>query len=242
MAEPIRIFIGYDPREAIAYHVCQQSILEHASEPMRLAFTPICGERRDGSNDFIYARFLVPYYCGFRGDAIFIDGDMIVRSDIADLLGEPMFYEGVRVVKHDYRTKHPRKYLGYSNEDYPRKNWSSVIVWNCGFFPNRRLRPEYVASQPGSYLHRFAWLKDEQIGELDEGWNKLVLEQTLEEEDKLRHFTIGTPCFPEYAHCEGASEWWDTYGRLQAPLGHESPRRMAVLRGADAAVDRIEAA
>ena len=217
--DPVRIFIGYDPREAIAYHVCQQSIIEHAAEPDRLQFTPVSGLRRDGSNDFIYARFLIPYWCNFVGDAIFIDGDMIVRSDIGELIETPLFYEGARVVKHDYRTKHPVKYLGNKNEDYPRKNWSSVIVWNCGFFPNRRLTPEFIAGQTGSYLHRFSWLKDEQIGELGSTWNKLVLEQELSEDDKLRHFTVGAPCFADYADCEGAEEWWTTYVRLQAPLG-----------------------
>lgn len=216
--EPLRIFIGLDPREAVAYHVCQHSIIEHCLEPERLQFTPVTGERRDGSNDFIYARFLVPYWCGFKGKALFIDGDMIVRHDVAELFAEPMLYQGVRVVKHDYRTKHPVKYLGNPNHNYPRKNWSSVVVWNCGFMPNRVLTPDFVAKSAGSFLHRFSWLADSQIGELPEAWNKLVLEQVLEDDDKLRHFTIGTPCFADYADCDGAEEWHQTYARMVAPM------------------------
>lgn len=214
----LRVFIGYDPREAVAYHTCVQSIIETAREPAKLAFTPVTGPRRDGSNDFIYARFLVPYLCGYSGKAVFVDGDMIVRAPIEDLFDLIRLDCGVTVVKHDYRTKHPVKYLGNKNDDYPRKNWSSVIGWNCGFFPNRVLTPEYVAGSTGAQLHRFAWLSDQQIGDLPEAWNKLVLEQVLEESDKLRHFTIGTPCFSEYADCEGAEEWYASYRRMIAPM------------------------
>ena len=218
MTQRLRIFVGYDSREAAAYHVCCQSIIEHCSDPTALEFTPVTGERRDGSNSFIYARFLVPYLCGYRGKALFIDGDMIVRSDIAELLAMDTSYVGCRVVKHDYKTKHPVKYLGAANEDYPRKNWSSVILWNCGYFPNKRLTPEFVADKPGSYLHRFQWLKDEAIGELPQAWNRLVLEQPIQPDDKLLHYTIGTPCFAEYADCDGADEWHATRQRAMAPM------------------------
>lgn len=218
MLDPIRCFIGFDPREAVAYHTCVQSIIDAAADPMRLQFTPVTGPMRDGSNAFIYARFDVPRRCGFTGRAIFLDGDMIVRRDIAELWNLDLSYVGCRVVKHDYKTKHPVKYLGNKNEDYPRKNWSSVMLWNCGFFPNKILTPEFVARKPGSFLHRFSWLADEQIGSLPDEWNKLVLEQPLSEDDALRHFTIGTPCFSEYADCEGAEDWHRTYARAIAPL------------------------
>jgi hypothetical protein len=170
---------------------------------------------RDGSNTFTYARFLVPWRCGFRGRAIFLDGDMIVRADIAELAAMDTSYVGVRVVQHDYKTKHPVKYLGNKNEDYPRKNWSSVILWNCGFFPNHRLTPEFVAQKPGSYLHRFSWLSDPQIGALPSEWNRLVLEEPMTSADKLRHYTIGTPCFDEYSASD--REWWKVYERTIAP-------------------------
>jgi hypothetical protein len=213
VTEEIRVFVGFDPREAVAYHVCCQSIIENTKA--HVSFTPIRGERRDGSNDFVYARFLVPYLCGFRGRAVFLDGDMIVRSDIAELASMDTSYVGARVVQHDYKTKHPVKYLGNKNEDYPRKNWSSVILWNCSFFPNRRLSPEFVAKQPGSYLHRFAWLSDQQIGALPSEWNRLVLEEPMTSGDKLRHYTIGTPCFDEYSASD--PEWWRVYDRMKAP-------------------------
>ena len=215
--DEIRVFIGFDPREAIAYYVCQQSILEHTKA--KISFHPMYGDMRDGSNTFIYERFLVPYRCRFQGTAIFLDGDMLVRGDIAELAEQaPSGHAGVAVVKHDYKTKFPTKYLGYRNVDYPRKNWSSVVVWNCGYYPNRILTPDFVAQATGSYLHRFEWLRDDQILPLPEKWNRLVMEQPVKADDKLLHFTIGTPCFSEYGACEGAEEWHATYQRAIAPL------------------------
>lgn len=211
----IDVFIGFDPREAIAYHVCCQSILEHTKED--IAFHPVRGERRDGSNDFTYGRFEIPHRMSFRGRAIWLDGDMIVRSDIAELAAMDLSYVGARVVQHDYKTKFPVKYLGAKNEDYPRKNWSSVILWNCGFFPNRRLTPDFVSRSSGSFLHRFSWLSDQQIGALPSQWNRLVLEQDIKPDDKVLHYTIGTPCFPEYTHKAGGSEWTKYYAKANAP-------------------------
>jgi lipopolysaccharide biosynthesis glycosyltransferase len=214
--DTLRIFLGFDPREAAAFYVCQQSILEHTKA--QVSFHPVRGDIRDGSNTFTYERFMVPYRCGFRGIAIFLDGDMLVRSDIAELANLAMSDKGCCVVKHDYKTKHPVKYLGYPNQDYPKKNQSSVVVWNCGFFPNRQLTPEFIAKHDGAFLHRFSWLRDDQIGELPMSWNRLVLEQDIQPDDKLRHFTIGTPCFAEYADCDGADEWFATLNRAMEPM------------------------
>lgn len=215
MPDVLRVFVGYDPREAAAYHTCCQSILENTDA--HVSFHPVRGDRRDGSNDFIYSRFLVPWLCSFSGRAVFVDGDMVVRGDIAELFDYQLSYCGVRVVKHDYKTKFPVKYLGNKNEDYPRKNWSSVILWNCAFSPNRKLTPEFIAHKTGNYLHRFLWLADDQIGELPAEWNRLVLEQPVQEFDKLLHYTIGTPCFQEYADCDAAEEWHAAYRRATAP-------------------------
>lgn len=212
---PFPIFIGYDKREAVAYHVACQTILEQASIPV--AFTPLSGEQRDGSNAFIYARFLVPDMCGFQGSALFLDSDILVRGDIADLIAEQRLDVGVQVVKHDYKTKYPVKYLGNPNHDYPRKNWSSVMLWNCGYYPNRQLTPAYVRGSTGSHLHRFGWLQDQQIGGLSDKWNRLVLEQDIKPTDRLLHYTIGTPCFDDYAKQDGAAEWYAAKERAMYP-------------------------
>jgi lipopolysaccharide biosynthesis glycosyltransferase len=143
----------------------------------------------------------------YTGWAIFIDGDMIVRGDIAELWNQRDDYKDVMVVKHDYKTRMPVKYLGAKNEDYPRKNWSSVILWNCASFPNRRLTPEFVQHSTGSELHRFSWLEDARIGELPREWNWLPDEYGPNPDAKLLHYTLGTPCFHEFADTPQGSEW-----------------------------------
>ena len=210
---PIPVFVGYDPREAIAYHTCVNSIIRHASQPVAIIpialnlFQDYKETHTDGSNHFIYTRFLVPHLMGFKGWAIFIDGDMIVRGDIVELWNLREVDKDVMVVKHDYQTCMPVKYLGAKNEDYPRKNWSSVILWNCNSFPNRQLTPEFVQKSSGSFLHRFSWLDDDRIGELPPEWNWLPDEYGANTEAKLLHYTLGTPCFQEFADTPQGNEW-----------------------------------
>lgn len=212
--KPIPIFVGYDPREAIAYHTCVNSIVRNSSKPVAIVpvalnlFRDYAETHTDGSNHFIYTRFLVPHLMDYTGHAIFIDGDMIVRGDIAELWNLRDVYKDVQVVKHDYKTKMPVKYLGAKNEDYPRKNWSSVILWNCNSFPNRRLTPEFVQRSTGSELHRFSWIEDARIGSLPPEWNWLDIEYEPNADAKLVHYTLGTPCFDEFANKGSFSNEW----------------------------------
>lgn len=209
----IPVYIGYDPREAIAFHTCANSIIRNSSRPVAIIpvalnlFKDYSETHTDGSNHFIYTRFLVPHLQEYTGWAIFIDGDMIVRGDIAELWDQRNDYKDVMVVQHDYKTRMPVKYLGAKNEDYPRKNWSSVILWNCSSFPNRKLTPDFVQKSTGSELHRFSWLEDERIGELPKEWNWLPDEYGPNPDAKLLHYTLGTPCFHEFANTPQGDEW-----------------------------------
>jgi len=213
--ETIPIFIGYDPREAVAYHTCVNSIIRHATVPVSfhpLALNLLGGyeeKHSDGSNNFIYSRFLVPYLNGYTGHAIYIDGDMVVKDDIKELwnLKDSLPEFDVAVVKHDYKTKMKEKYLGTKNEDYPRKNWSSVILWNCATPPNKKVTPEFIENSTGAQLHRFTWLDDERIAELPREWNWLPDEYGINPDAKLLHYTLGAPCFHEFADTNMANEW-----------------------------------
>lgn len=209
----IPVFIGYDPREAIAYHVCTNSIIRHSSQPVSL--NPLAlnllrdykETHTDGSNHFIYSRFLVPHLMNYQGWAIFIDGDMILKEDINQLWNLRDETKAVMVVKHDYKTRMPVKYLGAKNEDYPRKNWSSVILWNCAHASNRQLTPDLVETSTGAYLHRFTWLDNTEVGELAPEWNWLPDEYGANKDAKLLHYTLGTPCFQEFADTPQGDEW-----------------------------------
>ena len=223
----LKIFVGFDSKvEPVAYHAFCQSVIEHSSIPV--SFTPLAlsmlkgyeEKHVDGSNAFIYSRFLVPSLCDYKGTAVFCDGDMICTGDVAELLKYPEQEpeKAVWVVKHDYQTKHPIKYLGSKNEDYPRKNWSSVILWNCHHWQNKKLTPELVMESTGSYLHRFSWLEDRFIGDLPVEWNWLETEYVYNKDAKLIHHTLGTPCFKDYQYSPYSREWWNTYQRMIYPL------------------------
>lgn len=210
----IPIFIGYDPREAIAYHVCSNSIIRHSSQPV--AISPLAlnilkdydETHTDGSNHFIYSRFLVPHLMNYKGWAIFMDGDMLLRDDITKLWELRDESKAVQVVKHQYRTRLTEKYLGAKNEDYPRKNWSSVILWNCGHPGNAKVTPEFIQSATGAQVHRFTWLTDDLVGELPKEWNWLDIEYDHTPDAKLVHYTLGTPCFHEFSNQGSFSNEW----------------------------------
>ena len=216
----IRLVVGFDQREAVAYHVFCQSVLERTSQPV--SFLPLVTgsipsyseKHEDGSNAFIYTRFLTPYLMGYEGWAVFADGDMVCNDDIAKLwsLRDPQ--KAIQVVKHNYRTKAAVKYLGNRNEDYPRKNWSSLVLWNCGHPKNKCLTPQFVSEQTGAFLHRFQWLEDNFIGEIPKTWNWLAIEYEPNTEASLIHYTLGTPCFPEYRETDQSMLWHATYNKL----------------------------
>ena len=219
MDNTISIVVGFDQRESIAYHVFCQSVLERASSPIR--FIPLSDNlvkkyketHLDGSNQFIYSRFLTPYLSEYKGWAIFADGDMVCQADITDLWNLRDESKAVQVVKHDYKTKAQIKYLGNKNENYPRKNWSSLILWNCEHPANKLLTPDFIQSQPGSFLHRFSWLSNELIGELPMEWNWLAIEYPENPEAKIIHYTLGTPCFKDYSKESMSDIWYQIYGR-----------------------------
>jgi len=223
--EIIRVVVGFDQREAIAYHTFCQSVLEKASLPVQflpLAVNSLAGYKEthtDGSNRFIYSRFLTPYLCGFQGWAIFADGDMVCQTDIKELWDLRDSSKAVQVVKHDYQTKSSLKYLGNKNENYPRKNWSSLILWNCSHNAHRVLTPEFIQQQTGSFLHRFRWLKDEQIGSLPIEWNWLAIEYDDNPHAKLIHYTLGTPCFKDYSNTDMADAWHAAHARTNDGMG-----------------------
>jgi lipopolysaccharide biosynthesis glycosyltransferase len=220
MIEKINIVVGFDQREAVAYHTFCQSIIEKSSLPIQ--FTPLAintlkgyqETHTDKSNDFIYSRFLTPYLSDFKGWAIFFDGDMICQADIKELWDLKDKSKALMVVKHDYQTKANIKYLGNKNENYPRKNWSSVILWNCAHPKHQILTPSFIANQTGKYLHRFSWLDDEDIGEVNREWNWLAIEYPENRDAKLIHYTLGTPCFKDYKDTDMADIWHNTQHKI----------------------------
>jgi lipopolysaccharide biosynthesis glycosyltransferase len=210
----IKVCIGYDPAETVAYHVLCHSILSRCSQPVQ--FIPINKrnipefrrDKQDGSTEFSFSRFLTPYLAGYNGQAIFMDCDMLVRCDISKVLEECDLRHDVFVVKHDYTPKTEDKFLGNKQHVYPKKNWSSFMVFNCFNQPCKRLTPSAVSANSGAWLHQFEWTQEERIGELGKEWNHLVGEYDENPDAKVVHYTLGTPCFEGYDSQEFSDEWY----------------------------------
>ena len=220
MSEKINIYVGFDQKEAVAYHVFCQSLIDNSSLPLKISPMALKNlekydeKHTDRSNDFVYSRFLIPFLNNFNGWALFVDGDMICQSDIRELFDLRDDNKAVMVVKHNYETKQEKKYLGNINENYPRKNWSSVILWNCNHSKHKILTPTFVSEQTGKFLHRFSWLEDKDIGELPLEWNWLAIEYEDNTNAKIIHYTLGTPCFSDYKNTAMAEIWYKYYSRL----------------------------
>jgi len=211
----IRVFIGYDPREAVAFSVLGHSIHARASQPVSIA--PLMLSQLGGvyrrernslqSTDFSFSRFLTPWLCGYSGWAVFMDCDMLVLDDIAALWDLRDERYAVQVVKHRHVPKEEIKFLGATQTKYEKKNWSSVMLMNCARCS--ALTPEFVNTATGLQLHQFKWLEsDALIGELPPRWNHLVGYDPPRADAGLVHFTIGGPYFDEYRDCEYAREWF----------------------------------
>jgi hypothetical protein len=210
----IRVFIGFDGREAVAFNVLSYSIQRRSSEPVAVTplmlsqLNPVLNRERHPlqSSDFSFSRFLVPYLSGYQGWSLFTDCDMLMLDDIAKLWALRDERYAVQVVKHDHRPVETVKFLGHQQTSYGKKNWSSVMLLNNARC--RALTPDYVNTASGLELHQFKWLEnDDLIGELPPRWNHLVGYAPPNRDAALVHYTIGGPYFPQYAECEFSDEW-----------------------------------
>ena len=212
-------FIGYDSNEDIAYRVCKQSLLNNSSIQIKvlslklheLVAKKFYNRNIDplASTEFTYSRFLVPSLMNFTGWAVFCDCDFVFLNDVAKLFKNLSEEKAVYCVQHDYTPKERHKMDGKQQTIYPRKNWSSFIVFNCSHPSNKKLNIDVVNSQTGAYLHQFKWLKDQEIGSLDERWNWLEGWTSKHNNKKpfAVHYTRGGPWFDEWQDVEFASEW-----------------------------------
>ncbi len=227
MSNISRIFIGWDSREDIACQVCSSSIKRHATIPLDIRILKqtelrergLYGRPKDplASTEFTYTRFLVPTLCDYKGWAIFVDCDFLFSADISQLFELADERYAVMCVKHDHRPPEKTKMDGVVQTVYPRKNWSSLVLWNSGHPANRILTPDVVNRESGSYLHRFLWLSDDLIGDIPETWNWLEGWSKKPEEGlpKAIHYTRGGPWFENWKQVDYAQEWFQASQEME---------------------------
>lgn len=220
-------WIGFDEREAIASDVCRYSLLRRSSIPLYVRYLKLETLRaaglysresyeRDGqrydvidekpfSTSFAFSRFLVPALCQYDGWALFCDADFLFLADVAEILEHCDDSKAVLVCKQDHQPAEAQKMDGQLQSVYPRKNWSSLMLFNCSHPANRALTPGDVNQRPGSYLHRFQWLTDDLIGDLPPQWN--FIEGVTPSAPKAVHFTAGGPWMKGHEAVRFAGEW-----------------------------------
>ena len=222
----INVFIGYDNKERVAYNVLSHSIIQNSTKPV--AITPIAlnnlkddfvRERNSlSSTEFSFSRFIIPHLMNYQGWALFMDCDMLMFEDIAELWRMRDDSKAIQVCKHDYVPKEKTKFLGQTQTAYPKKNWSSFMLMNCKKCST--LTPDYVNRASGLELHQFKWLESEElIGELPLEWNWLVNEYEYKQDVKNVHYTDGGPWFTDYRECDYAEDWFKNHDECM--LGHD---------------------
>lgn len=248
----LKVFVGYDGREKVAYEVLKHSIEKNTTADVKViplyhkelrkqgyfkrpwvteALTGNHQDLMDGrpfSTEFSHSRFLVPELMKFKGWALFMDCDMIVRCDIKELfdLFDDKF--AVMCVKHRQEVKKSTKMDGSPQQAYYRKNWSSFVAWNCGHPANKQITKDVVNTATGSYLHGFTWLQDHQIGSLPDYYNWIEGCSRGMEHPRIIHYTEGGPWFHGKKEIMYAQQWDELYHSMMEMLPDPSDQILQV--------------
>lgn len=217
------VVIGFDSREILPWHVLCHSILSRSSVPVSISAVKLSqlplSRPVQGSTEFSLSRFMVPWMCGYDGLALFMDCDMMVRMDIAEIF---KMHDGsaVQVVQHDYTPRDSVKFYGQAQERYPKKNWSSVMLMDCA--QCKVLTPEYVNTASAMDLHQFKWT--DSVGSLPPRMNHLVGEYPYDPSAGIVHWTVGGPWLKSYRDTDYADDWFNEYAEMISYLDDRQPK------------------
>lgn len=219
-----KVFVGYTSYQDIVYQVAKHSIERHSLD---IKCYPIVQKAlRDlgiytreqsqfESTEFSITRFLTPWLAGYKGWVLFTDNDMLCLSDMNELFDLADDRYAIMCAKHHHEPLGDIKLDNQKQTRYPRKNWSSVILWNCEHPKNQFITPDLVNEVSPLFLHRFMWLEDHEIGEFTHEWNWLVdwYQEGKDGTPKMLHYTEGGPYFRKYQTC-GYADLWKTEYKL----------------------------
>ena len=243
----LSVYIGYDPREDEAYRVCRASLLRRSSRDLHITALDLGAVRHNGwyrrrwhesgndriddldgkpfSTEFSFSRFLVPALSLYQGWSLYCDCDFLFLADVCELFHLADHRYAVMCVQHHHDPQEKIKMTGLTQTKYYRKNWSSLVLWNCAHPANRRLTTNHINTFPGSWLHSFQWLEDDEIGALPRTWNFLAgISAPLDHEHTPAgiHYTLGTPNLPGYENSPYADLWYAERDSRRAP-GRPNP-------------------
>lgn len=188
MSSKLSIYIGFDPRQPLAYNVMAHSVASRLTRPaaivrLQLDQLPIT---RMGLTEFTYSRFLAPFLCDYDGYSLFLDADMIALTDVGEILKDVDPTAAVSVVMHEAIFERP-----------------SLMVFN-----NKRctmLTPAFLDDPSTNPFNLPGWAS--KVGALPKDWNHVVGYNPQNNAAKVVHYTAGIPCWPETDNCEWAEAW-----------------------------------
>lgn len=191
---PLKIMIGHDSRQPLSANVLANSIYRRSSLPVSIAMLDIktLPIKRQGLTEFTYSRYLVPWLCDYQGWGLFLDSDMLVMADIAELFSCADESKAVMVVKNAQRFE-----------------WPSLMLFNCAKCTS--LTPKYVENYGSP--QDFGWAQGA-VGELPKEWNHCV-GYDEPAPAKLAHYTQGIPLWFETSDCEYSKEWMDEMREME---------------------------
>jgi len=228
----IKVFIGYDSSQDYSdkfsdivnppYVVCKQSILNNVNReveiiPIKIAALKELGlyyrkEDLSSTTEFTYSRFMVPYLSDYKGISIFCDSDFLWKCDILETLDYINDDFAVSCVHHDYTPSNNTKMDGKIQTTYPRKNWSSLMIFNNEHPLTKKLNVDLVNTETPQYLHRMQWA-GEHIGKIPVEYNWLVGDYKIIDNPKALHYTNGGPWYNDYIK-EYEKDWLDVLNSI----------------------------
>jgi hypothetical protein len=235
----LNVFIGYDSSLPDISEVCAFSMRRRSSIALAIHFLKLQELVDSGlywretdpkaSTEFTYLRFLVPHLCRYEGMALFCDNDFLWLDDVANLLAEGAGDHALHCVQHDHHPPEKYKMDGKVQTRFPRKNWSSLMLFDCGHEANRALDPDRVSTASPAFLHRMQWLNDDQIGSLSRRWNWLEgwYSGRPKSPPGAVHYTRGGPWFDAWKGCDFAELWLEEHREWS----HQNTEPLATISG-----------
>ena len=231
----MKIYIGYDSKISIASKVCEHS-LRHHSEDLDIELLKLTKLKKkklywrpykNQSTEFTYSRFLIPYLQNYKGWALYCDNDFLFLKDVKELMSLQNNSKAILCVKHEYKPKEKTKMGNKKQINFSKKNWSSLMLINCGHPSMKNLDLSTVSEASGRYLHQFQWLDDDEIGSIPHSWNWLVNWYRTDKGDghpEALHFTEGGPWIVDSEY----KQTWLNYKKLMEEK-NESKRTTTIL-------------
>ncbi|OTG67351.1 glycosyl transferase [Acinetobacter silvestris] len=215
--EVIKIFIGCDPNNCDLEQmmVLDYSIHKHTQHPIEIVWmqlshdpaSPWYTNQETGqgwhttkwATPFSGFRWAIPEHCNFKGRAIYMDADVVILSDIAELWSHPIDDQAIVIAKGG-------------------KNSARLCtcLWDCEKAKQYLLQLNELQSNPDSHKNMMQLLKDQPhlVQPYQDSYNCIDGEGLAADQIKILHYSdMGTQFSHKYSfsrlEAAGQKHWFD---------------------------------